>query len=130
MLTSFYYVFPYSNRWNTFDVLILIIFFCVTLPVRIFTWEVSESVTNNRVLVVAGYLYGFNTMFLTVRVFGQILETFKGIGAIQIALFQIIRAVIVVVVHFIAITLAFSSTLTKVYVAESSMEGEDSPETT
>ena len=97
------------------------------LPLRILTCVASESVTNNRVLVVAGYLYGFNTMFLTVRSFGQILETFKGIGAIQIALFHIIKDVIVVVVHFFAITLAFSSTLTKVYVAESSMEGEDSP---
>ena len=66
-------------------------------------------------------------MFLTVRVFGQILETMKGIGTIQIALFYIIRDVFVVVVHFIVITMAFSSTLTKVYVAESSMVKEDSP---
>ena len=94
---------------------------------RMVTWVEGQSVTNNRVLAVAGYLYGFNTMFLTVRVFGQILETFRGIGAIQIALFQIIRDVTVVVVHFITITLAFSSTLTKVYMAKSSMVEEDTP---
>ena len=125
-----YFVFPNSDSWNRFDVLVLFVFFCAILPLRIFTWAASESVTNNRVLVVAGYLYGFNTMFLTVRVFGQILETIKGIGAIQIALFYIIKDVFVVVVHFVAITLAFSSTLTKVYVAESSMVKEDPTETT
>ena len=123
------FCFPNSDRWNHFDILVILIFFCLILPLRIFTLETSESVTNNRVLVVAGYLYGFNTMFLTVRVFGQMLETIEGIGAIQIALFQIIRAVIVVLVHFIAITLAFSSTLTKVYVAQSSMV-EDDPKKT
>ena len=127
MLTSCYFVFPNSDGWNFFDLLVLFVFFCAILPLRIFTWAASESVTNNRVLVVAGYLYGFNTMFLTVRVFGQILETVKGIGTIQIALFYIIRDVFVVVVHFIVITMAFSSTLTKVYVAESSMVKEDSP---
>ena len=127
MLTSCYFVYPNSDRWNHFDLLVLLIFFFMILPLRIFTWAASESVTNNRVLVVAGYLYGFNTMFLIVRVFGQILETIKGIGSIQIALFHIIRDAFVVIVHFIAITLAFSSTLTKVYVAESSMVEEDSP---
>ena len=84
----------------------------------------SESVTNNRALVVAGYLYGFNTMLLTIRAFGHLLETIKGVGTIQIALFHIIRDVVVVVVHFVAITLAFSSTITKVCMAEKSMVGE------
>ena len=97
------------------------------LPLIIFTWTTSESVTNNRALVVAGYLYGVNTMFLTIRVFGQILEIMRGIGTIQIALFRIIRDVVVILVHFIAITVAFSGVMTKVYVAESSMVEEDTP---
>ena len=84
----------------------------------------SQSVTHNRILVIAGYLYGFNTMFLTIRAFGHVLETIKGVGTIQIALFHIIRDVFVVVVHFVAITLAFSSTITKVCMAEKSMVGE------
>ena len=100
---------PNSDRWNHFDILVILVFFCVILPLRIFTLVTSESVTNNRVLVVAGYLYGFNTMFLTVRVFGQMLETIEGIGAIQIALFHIIKDVIVVVVHFIAIRWLFQA---------------------
>ena len=83
------------------------------------------SVTNNRVLVIAGYLYGFNTMLLTFRAFGHMLETIKGVGTIQIALFHIMRDVVVVVVHFIAITLAFSSAITKIYLAELSMVKEN-----
>lgn len=53
------------------------------------------------------------------------LETIKGVGTIQIALFHIMRDVVVVVVHFIAITLAFSSAITKIYLAELSMVKEN-----
>lgn len=73
----------------------------------------------------AGYLYGFNTMFLTIRAFGHLLETMKGVGTIQIALFYIIQDVVVVVIHFAAFTLAFSSTITKVCMAEKSLLGEE-----
>ena len=81
----------------------------------------SESVTNNRPLQIAGYLYGINAMPLTFRAIGSILETFKGVGTIQIALFHIIRETAVVVLHFVAITLAFSSTITKMLVVEYSV---------
>ena len=85
---------------------------------------------NNRALQIAGFLYGFNTMLLTIRAFGSILETFEGVGTIQIALFHIIRDAVVVVLHFGAITLAFSSTITKVFVAETSLiegDGKEDP---
>ena len=65
-------------------------------------------------------------MVLTFRVFGSILEIFEGVGIIQIALFNIIRDAVVVVLHFVVITLAFSITITKVFVAETSMLKEDS----
>jgi len=117
--------FPYRDRWNILDLTILFSFFCFILPMRIYTWAVSESATNNRPLLVAGCLYGLNAMFLTVRAFGHMLETIKGVGTIQIALFHIIRDVVVVVVHFVAITLAFSSMMTKVYVTETSVVEED-----
>jgi len=114
-----------SDRWNFFDLAILFTFFCAIFPLRIVTWIKSDSVENNRTLEVAEYLYGFNTMLLTVRAFGSILEIFEGVGTIQIALFKIIRDAYVVVLHFLVITLAFSSTITKVFVAETSMvEGE------
>ena len=117
----FFDIFPYRDRWNFFDLTILSMFFCAIFPLRIVTWVVSESVANNRALEIAGYLYGFNTMLLTFRVFGSILETFEEVGTIQIALFHIIREAVVVVLHFIVITLAFSSIITKVFVAETSM---------
>ena len=85
----------------------------------------SETVTRNRFLEIASVLYGFNTMLLTFRVIGSILEAFEGVGTIQIALFFIIKDAVVVVLHFCAITLAFSSTITKLFVAETSMTGED-----
>ena len=66
------------------------------------------------------YLYGLNTMFLTLRAFGHVMETFKGIGAIQIALFQIIGDVVTIFWQFIATILAFSIAITKVYIAERS----------
>ena len=69
----------------------------------------------------AGYLYGLNTMLLTFRAFGSVLETSKGVGTIQIALFHIMRDAVVVVFHFAAITLAFSIAIAKVFVAETSM---------
>ena len=115
------YCFSFRDRWNVFDLIILFTFFCGIVPLRIFSWAACETITSNRILVTAENLYGFNTMLLTFRVIGYLLETVKGVGTIQIALFQIIRDVIVVVVHFMAITLAFSSTITKIFVAESSM---------
>ena len=48
------------------------------------------------------------------------METFKGIGAIQIALFQIIGDVVTIFWQFIATILAFSIAITKVYIAERS----------
>lgn len=113
------------DRWNIFDLLILFIFFCAIFPLRIVTWTASESASNNQALEIAGYLYGFNTMFLTLRVFGSILESFEGVGTIQIAFFYIIRDAVVVVVHFFVITLAFSSTITKIFVVETSILKEE-----
>ena len=113
------------DRWNVFDLFIIIVFMCAILPLRIVTWLESDLITNNRALVIAGYLYGFNTMLLTFRAFGSILETYQGVGTIQIAFFHIVRDVVVVVLHFLAITLAFASTITKVYVAEKSLVKQD-----
>ena len=115
----------FRDRWNMFDLIILFTFFFGILPLRISSWAMFKSVVDNQVLVIAHYLYGFNTMLLTIRAFGHMLETIKGVGTIQIALFHIIREVVVVVVHFIAISLAFSSAITKIFVAESSMVNEN-----
>ena len=67
-------------------------------------------------------------MFLTLRAFGSLLETTKGVGTVQIAFFHIIGDAVVVVVHFLAITVAFASTITKVFVAEKTMVSKNTPE--
>lgn len=115
----------FRDRWNLFDCGVLSVYFCAILPLRIYTWVESESVANNSRLEIAGYLYGSNTFALTVRVFGSILETIEGFGTIQIALFQSILDASVIVLHFVVVTLAFSSTLTKVFVVERSIAKEE-----
>ena len=105
--------------------LITLIIYSVTFVLRMVTLAVSESVTNNRSLVIAGYLYGVNTMFLTLRVFGHVMETTKQIGPIQIALFHILSDLVTIFWQFMATILAFSIAITKVYVAEKSFISED-----
>ena len=108
-----------SDRWNILDSITLLIYL-ITFLLRMITWATSTSVTNNRALVIAGYLYGLNTMFLTLRAFGHVMETIKGVGAIQIALFHIIGDIATIFWQFVATILAFSIALTKVYMAERS----------
>ena len=112
-------LFCFRDRWNILDCITLLNYL-VTFVLRVVTWTLSESVTDNRALVVSGYLYGLNTMFLTLRAFGHVMETNEGIGTIQIAFFQIMANVVTVFWQFIAIILAFSIAMTKVYMAERS----------
>lgn len=80
----------------------------------------SGSVENNRVLVIAGYLYSFNALCLTFRVFGHVMEQSKDIGTIQIALFSILKDIGTILWQFTAAIFAFSIAITKVYMAENS----------
>ena len=112
-----------SDRWNILDLITLIIYFA-TFALRMVTLAVSESVTDNRSLVIAGYFYGINTMFLTLRTIGHVMETTKQLGPIQIALFHILSDLVTIFWQFIATILAFSIAITKVYVAEKSFISE------
>ena len=116
------------DHWNAFDFLIFAVYIFAILPLRIAIWVESESANNNRILAIAGHLYGVNTMLLTFRAFGSILETTKGVGTVQIAFFNIIGDAVVVVLHFLVITMAFSTTITKVFVAERTMVSKNTPE--
>lgn len=107
------------DTWNCLDLITMFVYTC-TFLLRIVTWSSSQSVVNNRSLVVAGYLYGLNTMILTFRVFGQVMETVKGLGTIQIALFSIIRDIATILWQFVATVIAFSFAITKVYMSEKS----------
>ena len=107
------------DTWNCLDVITVFVYTC-TFLLRMITWSSSKLVVNNRSLVVAGYLYGLNTMILTFRVFGQVMETIKGLGTIQIALFSIIRDIATIFWQFVATVIAFSLAITKVYMSEKS----------
>ena len=100
------------------DLVTLIVYGCAFF-LKIAIWSSpTTTVVNNRPLIVSGYLYGLNTMILTFRVFGQVMETVKGLGTIQIALFSIISDVATIFWQFAAAILAFSFAITKVYMTE------------
>ena len=85
---------------------------------------------NNRTLAVAGYFYSFNTLCLTLRAFGYVMEQSRTIGTVQIALFSILTDIHAVYGQFTAAILAFSIAITKVYMAEKSFSagGDDKNE--
>lgn len=92
----------------------------VIFSLRIATFIISGSVVNNRVLIIAGYLYSFNTLCLTFRVFGHVMEQSKDVGTIQIALFSILKNIRTIIWQFTAAIVAFSIAITKIYMAEKS----------
>ena len=118
MFHKLIFLFYSSDRWNKLDV-ISVVTYLVILVLRLTTWITSESVTNNRAVLVAGYLYGFNTLCLALRT-GHVIETFKGLGTIQIAFFNVLQDVFTIVWQLIAAVLAFSVAITKIYMAEKS----------
>jgi len=87
---------------------------------RMVTWGMSTSSTGSRALVIAGYCYGFNTMILTLRVFGHMMEASSVTGTTHIALMSIIEDVAIIFFQFLVGILAFSLAITKIYVSEGS----------
>lgn len=109
----------FIDRWNVLDFIMLVIF-VATFLLRMITWGVSASVTENRALVIAGYCYGLNTMILTLRVFGHLMEASKVTGTTHIALMSIIEDVATIFFQFLVGILAFSLAMSKIYLAEGS----------
>jgi len=107
------------DLWNKLDFVTLLVYLAI-ISLRIATFIMSGSVANNRVLVIAGYLYSFNTLCLTFRVFGHVMEQSKDVGTIQIALFSILKDIRTIIWQFTAAIFAFSIAITKVYMAENS----------
>ena len=108
-----------SDRWNVLDFVMLVIY-VATFMLRMVTWGVSASATGNKALVIGGYFYGLNTMILTLRVFGHLMETNKATGTTHIALISIIEDVAIIFFQFLVGILAFSMAITKIFVAEGS----------
>ncbi|CAH3162466.1 unnamed protein product, partial [Pocillopora meandrina] len=118
----------FRSAWNVLDFIILV-FYLITFILRIITWKNSIDVSGNRLLAVSEYFYGFIAMFLTPRAFGQVIERLRGMGAIQIALFFVIWDVMAIFSQFLAMIIAFSLAMTKVYLSEKAYtSGKDSVE--
>ena len=119
IFTKIVYFFHCSDQWNVLDLTTLIIYL-VIFVLRMVTWGLSNSVENDRVLLITGYLYGLSTLILMFRAFGHMMENTREVGSIQIALFHIVSDVVAIFWQFIAAILAFSIAITKVYMAEKS----------
>ena len=84
-----------------------------------------ESEANNRALSIAGCMYGFNALLLTIRATGHPMEQTKVFGIIQIAFFRILKDGLKVLLQCLVILAAFSITLTKFYIAEKSLHAKE-----
>ena len=119
LITSFY-AFSFSrDHWNRMDCLVLVIFSVIFL-LRALATLLSQQVKDNNLVLAAGHLYGINTLVLSFRVFGHVLEQLKKVGIIQITLINILFDICVLLGHFALAILAFSFSITKAYVAEKS----------
>ena len=74
----------------------MLVIYVVTFLLRMVAWGVSTSIPGNKALVIAGYFYCLNTMILTLRVFGHLMETSKATGTTHIALISIIVSKILI----------------------------------
>lgn len=64
-------------------------------------------------------MYGINTLFLVLR-FSSILEVNKTVGPLQLALFRMCIDLVIILVQFFFVIVAFSVAITMVYTAEMS----------
>ena len=104
--------------WNYLDVAVLVIY-VVILFLRILTMIRDGDPYENRLLEVAHCFYGVNTMFLVMR-FSSILELSSVVGPLQLALFRMLVDLLVILIQFVFVIVAFSVAITKTYTAEMS----------
>lgn len=74
---------------------------------------------HNRLLEVVNYIYGINTLLLVLR-FSSILEVNKTVGPLQLALFRMCIDLVIILVQFAFVIMAFSVAITMIYTAEMS----------
>ncbi|CAH3128022.1 unnamed protein product [Pocillopora meandrina] len=104
--------------WNYLDVLIMLVYAFV-ITVRIVTVIIGGDPYKNRLLELAHYGYGFDGMLLILR-FSSILELSSVIGPLQLALFHMCLDLLVILIQFGFVIVAFSLAITKCYTAETS----------
>ena len=117
-LNNSLFSFHSRDMWNYLDMGIVFIY-VVILVCRIATFIIGGDAFHNRWLEIANYSYGFNTLFLTLR-FSSILELSSVVGPLQLALFQMLRDLLIILIQFAFVIVAFSMAITKCYTAEKS----------
>ena len=118
--TKYFWALPFFSRnmWNYVDVITL------SCHAIIFVLRVASIIKggdpyHNRLLEAINYLYGVNTLLLVLR-FSSILEINKTVGPLQLALFRMIVDLMIILVQFVFVILAFSVAITMIYTAEMS----------
>lgn len=104
--------------WNYVDVVTLSLH-ALILVLRIISITQGGDPYHNRLLEVVNYFYGINTLLLVLR-FSSILEVNKTVGPLQLALFRMCIDLVIILVQFFFVIVAFSVAITMVYTAEMS----------
>ena len=104
--------------WNYVDVATLTLHAFIFV-LRIISITRGGDPYHNRLLEVVNYLYGINTLLLVLR-FSSILEVNKTVGPLQLALFRMCMDLVIILVQFFFVIVAFSVAITMIYTAEMS----------
>ncbi|KAK2566303.1 Short transient receptor potential channel 5 [Acropora cervicornis] len=100
----------FKDMWNYIDLLSLIVYIFI-LVLRIAIMVHSGAHSNNRLLEIANYLYGFDTLLLILR-FSCIVGLSSNFAPLQLAIFRMCVDLVVILVQFVFIIGAFSVAIT------------------
>ena len=101
--------------WNYIDVLVLIIYLFILVMRLVVVIQGGEHF-NNRLLEIASYLYGFNTLLLILR-FSSFVGLNSTVGPLQLAFFRMCVDLFIILIQFVFIIAAFSVAITKCHTA-------------
>ena len=109
--------------WNWVDLLTMTIYIIIVI-LRVIIIIRGGDPFHNRLLEILNYCYGFNTMFLVLRL-SSILELSEVFGPLQLALFRMCVDLVTILVQFGFVIAAFSMAMAKIYSAEMSYLSSD-----
>ena len=118
LFTVTFYSYRCRDMWNYLDVITLLIYLLIVI-LRIVTIARGVHPYHNRWLEIVNYFYGVNTMLLVLR-FSSILELNSVVGPLQLALARMLIDLLIILVQFFFIIIAFSLAITKCFIAEMS----------
>ncbi|XP_068711399.1 transient receptor potential cation channel subfamily M member 2-like [Montipora foliosa] len=105
----------FKDMWNYIDVLVLIIYLFILVMRLVVVIQGGEHF-NNRLLEIASYLYGFNTLLLILR-FSSFVGLNSTVGPLQLAFFRMCVDLFIILIQFVFIIAAFSVAITKCHTA-------------